>query len=321
MQSPNKLYASIDVGTNSALLLIAKVGHETLADEGTRARLEPCLEKLYSVRLGEDLKADSEEISVGADAKRRLLDAMYSFRQVIHNLGAEVLAITFTEALRKAVNQAEILEEVNQVFELHQVQAKLLTGPEEAFGSWLGIAHYYNRLEFVSLDIGAGSTELSTREDRISIPVGALRIFKESGPIPGDSIRDWLLGQTEEVPWDTYKGLPIYLCGGTATALAALNLKLDTWDGQAVESYPVDFHLVQRTTMRLADLSSDVRNGLPGLDKGRGDLIIPGLRILEVYIEKINPEVCRVTNLGLRYGIMVQALSERGILENPLETQ
>lgn len=315
------LYASIDVGTNSALLLIAQVQSETLADESTRPRLEPKLEKLYSVRLGEDLKADTQEIEVSESTYQRLKEAMVSFRQVIHNLGAELLAVTFTEALRKAGNRSEILDRVNQIFELHQVEAKLLSGPEEAFGSWLGIAHYYNRLEFVSLDIGAGSTELSTREDRISIPVGALRISQEFGPIPSDQIRDWILGQTEEVPWDTYKQLPVYLCGGTATALAALNLKLETWDGTAVEAYPVDHSLLQRTTMRLSDLSADVRNALPGLDKGRGELIIPGLRILEVYLEKITPEVCRVTNLGLRYGILVQILSQREILENPLETQ
>lgn len=83
----------------------------------------------------------------------------------------------------------------------------------------------------------------------------------------------------------------------------------------------MDHSLLQRTTMRLSDLSADVRNALPGLDKGRGELIIPGLRILEVYLEKITPEVCRVTNLGLRYGILVQILSQREILENPLETQ
>ncbi len=333
----SEIYASIDVGTNSALLLIAKIEKHIVSPEMqsepdisgktktlpavTRQRLEPCLEKLASVRLGEDLKAESEEITVGPQAQSRLIKAMLEFRQVIHNTGAKLMALTLTEAMRQATNQEDILHEFETIFELHNIAPTILTGPEEALGSWVGVAHYYDKKEFVSLDIGAGSTELSTKEHRVSMPLGALRINKAYGAVPGDSIRDWLIGQTEEVEWENYKGLPIYLCGGTATALAAVSLKLDYFDGKAVESYPVDYGLVKRTFMRLGDLSAEVRNKIPGLDKGRGDLIIPGLRILENYIEKLNPDVCRVTNLGLRYGILVQLLSQQNLLESPLENQ
>lgn len=315
MTSPKKLYASIDVGTNSALLLIAKFGYYEGADGETRSRLEPTLEKLESVRMGEDLRADSEQITVSETVAGRLETAMLKFRQVIHNLGANLLSVTFTEALRKADNQTEVLEKAQHIFRLQGIKPMILSGAEEAYGSWLGISHYYDRQDFASLDIGAGSTEISTHQDRISIPVGALRISKEYGPIPNDSIRDWLLGQTEELEWRRYQDRPLYLCGGTATALAALNLKLTHWDGSAVESYPVDSPLLQRTVSRLSNLSKDVRDRLPGLDKGRGDLIVPGLKILEIYLEKVHPEVCRVTNLGLRYGMLVHKLSEQGLIQ------
>lgn len=317
MTNPKKLYASIDVGTNSALLLIAKFGYYKDADGETQSRLEPTLEKLESLRMGEDLGGESGQITLGQSTLSRLETALLKFRQVIHNLGAQLLSVTFTEALRKADNQLEVLEKVQHIFRLQGIKPLILSGAEEAYGSWLGISHYYDRQDFASLDIGAGSTEISTHQDRISLSIGAMRISKEYGPIPNDSIRDWLLGQTEEIEWRRYKDRPLYLCGGTATALAALNLKLTHWDGSAVESYPVDSPLLQRSISRLSDLSKDVRDGLPGLDKGRGDLIVPGLKILEIYLEKIHPEVCRVTNLGLRYGMLVHKLCEQGLIQLP----
>ena len=55
----------------------------------------------------------------------------------------------------------------------------------------------------------------------------------------------------------------------------------------------------------LAGLSDEEKRELPGMDKPRADILMPGLCILEAFLETIDAPDFRVSDRGVRYGITI----------------
>ena len=55
----------------------------------------------------------------------------------------------------------------------------------------------------------------------------------------------------------------------------------------------------------LAGLSDAEKRELPGMDKSRADILMPGLCILEAFLEAIDAQDFRVSDRGVRYGITI----------------
>ena len=53
------------------------------------------------------------------------------------------------------------------------------------------------------------------------------------------------------------------------------------------------------------------RAALPGLDPGRAEIIIPGLCILEAFLAHADLSSFRVSDRGIRYGVILDALAKR----------
>jgi exopolyphosphatase/guanosine-5'-triphosphate,3'-diphosphate pyrophosphatase len=54
----------------------------------------------------------------------------------------------------------------------------------------------------------------------------------------------------------------------------------------------------------LSNLSGELRNAMPGLEQGRGDVIICGLYWLRSLCEKLKIDSLKISTLGLRYGLL-----------------
>jgi exopolyphosphatase/guanosine-5'-triphosphate,3'-diphosphate pyrophosphatase len=53
------------------------------------------------------------------------------------------------------------------------------------------------------------------------------------------------------------------------------------------------------------------RAGLPCLEPGRADLIIPGIAIVMATLDQLGLETLRVSEYGLREGVLVDAIERR----------
>ena len=91
--------AAIDVGTNTAMLLVAEV----TAD----GALVPLVDARRFIRLGESVDAARR---VGPAAMQRLRTALLEYRDVAREYDAAEIVIGATSASRDARNQAELID-------------------------------------------------------------------------------------------------------------------------------------------------------------------------------------------------------------------
>ena len=178
----NKLQATIDIGSHSSILLIAAFedapAESSEAPVATRKILVPKLQKVEVCRLGEDIY---EHGKITPERIQELVNIMTKFRMDLHALGADLKAVAMTEAMRKTTNPDEVIEAVEKAV---WVKPRVITGEEEGKLTYRSIKEWHGEGN-VTIDIGGGSTELSNGETTFSIPVGALKMFKAMGPIPG----------------------------------------------------------------------------------------------------------------------------------------
>jgi exopolyphosphatase/guanosine-5'-triphosphate,3'-diphosphate pyrophosphatase len=302
--------ATIDVGSNTIRLLVADVpGAATwrVADQDQTV-----------TRLGEGL-ARSGALSEAAMA--RTLTVVHGYVERARRLGAREIHIVATSAVRESPNgrafAAAIEAATGQRVEVvsGEVEARLtLQGVRQGLGTLTG--------PVLVFDIGGGSTEYVLAEGDAIRAMTSLRLgvvplaerFSFPGPVDEpryralyDEIRA-RLGQ--EIPESIRAARVAHLVGtaGTVTTLAALDLGLSRYDAARVQGHRLDRPTIAGLATRLGRLTVGERAALPCLEPGRADLIIPGVAIVVATLDTFGIEALRVSDYGLREGILVDAV-------------
>ena len=268
-------------------------------ESGVKPRriLVPKLQKVKICKLGEDIY---EHGRITEKKIQELVDVMTSFRMDLHALGADLKAVAMTEAMRRAENQQEVIDAVEKSL---WFRPRIITGEEEAKLTFRSVKEWHGS-DIVTIDIGGGSTELSNGETAFSIPVGALKMFKAMGPIPGPEYKKFVKETFKEVSFKGMTKKPVYLIGGTGTALAMVYLDKQKFDYKAIEGLEMSIADLDAVTTRISNLSKELRAMLPGLENGRSDVIICGLFWLKSLLEKLRVETFRISTAGIRFGLL-----------------
>ncbi|MGL1935740.1 MAG: hypothetical protein OCD01_12000 [Fibrobacterales bacterium] len=292
--SSQPLYATIDIGSNSALLLIATV---------TEGKLEAKVQKIGTCRLGQGVQSGEDEATAESIAQTRKV--LTQFRQTIHNIGAKLVKVVLTEATRRAKNKDAILSTVRETL---MFEPDILSGEDEALWTWESISNHYEINDFISLDIGAGSTELCDGTQALSLPLGALDLKNRFGKIPTDDIKEFIDAILTGQELEGYKKKPLFLIGGTATALAMIEKGQTEFKMESVEGYQCNRHGILNLITTLGNMSNEIREQLPGLDDNRSEIMIPGLKVIERCYNALDLETATISTLGLRYGALLKSL-------------
>jgi len=286
------LPATIDIGSHSCLLLIA-----SWEDTPLGSRLVPKIQKVEVCRLGEDIHGEGR---ISPERLSELTAILSRFRATVHSLGAKIEAAVMTEAMRKASNPEEVLDACEKAL---WIRPRVISGEEEAHLTYRAVAGWHGK-DIVTLDVGGGSSELSQGKEFLSIPVGALKLFKQMGAIPGPEYKSWSKEVFKELNLKPFAKKQLFLVGGTATALAMLHRGDNRFDAQALEGSELTPADLDRIITRLCDLSKELRAALPGLEHGRSDIIICGLYWIRSLVEKLKVESFRISTAGLRFGLL-----------------
>jgi exopolyphosphatase/guanosine-5'-triphosphate,3'-diphosphate pyrophosphatase len=289
--SPAGPLASIDIGTNSALLLVA---------ERRGGRLHPVIQRVAAPRVGRNLSVTGR---ISDESFAALLTALDGFLAEIAAAGARLAGAVATEAFRKASNGPELLDRVSALL---GAPCRILTGEEEARLGWLAVADRHPLPGLAVLDIGAGSTEINGGEGGVSLPIGAVSLPETCGPSPAA-----LRARASEAFAGGLAGFRIpenlVAVGGTATALAMLFLGLRAFDAEAIEGLELERSDVAAMVERLSAMGAAERAALPGLDPGRAEIVVPGLCILEAFLDFAGRKAFRVSDRGIRYGVILDS--------------
>jgi exopolyphosphatase / guanosine-5'-triphosphate,3'-diphosphate pyrophosphatase len=298
--------ASLDIGTNTILMLIADVlpdgSMKVIRDEHTIARL-----------------------GRGVDTSGRIQPETFErCRAIIHHLlliaqetNVQHIYACGTSALRDALNKAEFIEYIRKTT---HVTIEVIPGEVEARLSFQGTI--FDRIqdnasaEIAVLDIGGGSTELITGSglhvtSATSMDMGSVRLterFLATHP-PSDIS---LINAIEYIHATLRTLTPLepsaQLLGvaGTVTTLAAIEMQLVEFSAVDIDNYILTMSVIERILNKLKSLDLKQIHAIPQIHPLRADIILAGVLILKECMTALKKTEIRVSTKGLRYGLLLE---------------
>ena len=301
-----KRAASIDIGTNTILLLIAEVG------EG---EINPLFEMETVVRLGENLQKTGV---ISSQAMDRGLQTLTQYLKQCQVWEVQKLFAVGTSALREAKNSEVFLRLVKEKLNL---SIEVISGEEEAQLSFLAVAKDLQEQEksILVVDGGGGSTEfILGRGDQISrwisLPLGSVRFTEEflhSDPVQEE---EWQKMEQEirklliNIP-HSKEPLSIVAVGGTATTLASVEQGLEDFIAERIHHFILEKEALKNQLLLYRTKTIEERKKISGLPMARADVILAGAAILYLTMEEVKCPSVLISCHGVRYGLIYKRLT------------
>jgi exopolyphosphatase/guanosine-5'-triphosphate,3'-diphosphate pyrophosphatase len=287
--------ASIDVGSNSIHLLVARVSERHLtsvADE--------------SAFLGLGGRV-AEHGHLGPVARAELADAVAAYAATARGLGATSVTVVGTEPIRRAADGPSI---VDQVGTAAGVPLYVLTHEEEAYLTVIGVTE--GRLlahEALVVDVGGGSSEFCLvgpddppRARGVRLGAGRLtQRFVANDPPTADEIRA-MGAEAHRALEDAPDGFPrgIVAVGGTVQNLIKVVRSGASEGGLSRDENARALALLQAEPSELAAERYAVR-------PVRAKMLPAGAVIVEAILDRYGADEIQVSNAGIREGAILAA--------------
>lgn len=295
--------AAIDLGTNTALLLVAR------ARDG---RVETIEETCATPRLGAGLAKTG---SLDPRACERALDCLRAYARAIaaHGIPRERVRAVGTACLRRASDGRAFVERAARET---GIAIEIVSEEEEARLGELGVESAGAGPDAFVVDVGGGSTEIACRALalRRSIPIGAVVLTETHvDPDAPDAAR-WsrLVAAAEDAarafPLGAAIGRSVWAIGSTAVNLASWSTRAARFEPAALEGARVPASAAGELAALLAQRSLARRRELP-IEAERADVLPAGLAALTAVLARIGAEEIRVSGRGLRHGIVRELLA------------
>jgi exopolyphosphatase/guanosine-5'-triphosphate,3'-diphosphate pyrophosphatase len=278
--------AVVDCGTNSTRLLVAD-------RHGTTLRRE-----MRITRLGQGVDATG---TLAPEALERNYECLRDYAAIMRDNDVTHARLVATSAARDASNGPEFLERAAAIT---GARVALISGDEEAELSYRGATSDLPESDDVTMivDIGGGSTELAARLDgRLaahSMQVGCVRVTERalgsgvvtptSEALAREMVDDALDDALRRAPeLGTLIGR-VRLVGlaGTVSTLAALDAGLEHYDRDAVHHRELTRSTVGEWRRILGEEPPSARLERAGMVKGREDVLVAGLIVLEEVMDR-----------------------------------
>ncbi len=294
--------AVIDVGSNTIRMLLGSCHSGKIIPHSCQRQI---------TRLGGDF---SPQIGLSAVAMERALITLESYSQIIAATDISQVRAVATAVLRRAKNRPSFLARVAAETGLN---VEVIDGEEEGRLTALGSLSVIDPLPdtAIVIDIGGGSTELVCLvegEIRLqkSYPLGVVNLCEEyfSTAQRQQQINRIVQQFYQSLQQAGLSGLNYQFIGtaGTITTLAAIHLQLQKYNPLLINNHEISIDWLVKIQEKLELISVPEREQLTGMEKGRGDLILPGLQILLTLMRQFRCSTIKVSDYGLLEGVMLQ---------------
>jgi len=301
-----KKVASIDIGTNTILLLIAEVEGE---------KITPLFEKETVVGLGKGVQKNGILMT---EAMHRGLQTLSQYLERCQAMEVGKIFAVGTSALREAANSEDFLRLVKKKMNL---SIEVISPEEEAQFSFLAVAKDLREVNdtILVVDVGGGSTEFILGRGNqigqwISLPLGSVRFteqFLHSNPVREEEwetmekkIRELLA----KIPHSQEPFLTVAV-GGTATTLASVEQGLEEFIPKKIHHFVLRKEALRNQLLVYRSKTIDGRRKIPGLPGARADVILAGGAILYLAMEELNCPSVLISSHGIRQGLIYNKLS------------
>jgi exopolyphosphatase/guanosine-5'-triphosphate,3'-diphosphate pyrophosphatase len=301
--------AVVDIGSNSTRLLIADV------EDGRVSELE---RRSTVTRLGEGVDASGR---LGDAPIERVYAVLDEYATEIDDHGVERAVAVLTSAVRDAGNGAAFAAAIHDRYGL---DGRTLSGDEEARLTYLGATagRDDDDIPRAVIDIGGGSTEVIVGargrvEFHTSMQAGVVRHTERhlthDPPRPEEleALAADVRGVIESSIPAEFRERPqsAIAVAGTATACAAIDLKLDPYDAQAVEGHVIGQRRLSELLSWLAAQPLEERRKVTGLHPDRAPTIVAGIVILSAVLRYLGLDATEISEHDILWGVALDIAS------------
>lgn len=310
---PERSVAAIDLGTQTALLVIVRA-----EPDGT---LEVVEDHAFAAKLGAGLgRGPGADGRLAASARERTRDVLATFarRIALHGIPSERVHAVGTAVLRRAVDASDFVREVHAACGL---AIDVVGGADEARYSWLGATAFPRPRRNAPapacdalIDVGGGSAEIVGPMGAFvgSLDIGAAWLTERfaSDPRTGEYAPGAFARLEAEVA-AAAAALPrararqAVLVGGGAVNLGSLVRAAPAFDHRLAEGVAVDAERVAGLARDLARASHAERLDLP-IEAERAAALPAGFAVMAALLRHLGDPAATVTTRGLRHGVALE---------------
>jgi exopolyphosphatase/guanosine-5'-triphosphate,3'-diphosphate pyrophosphatase len=300
--------ASIDVGSNTVLLLIAKIENN---------KLIPIINLYNSPRLGKDLLPSMQ---IKEDRIENLIKILTIYKSKILEFNCEKVLIKATNAMRIASNSKEICNKIKVKLNL---DIEIIDGNTEAEFSYLGASSSVPNIdEKMVIDVGGGSTEIIFGNSnqiffKHSFQTGVVSLterFFKNRPLTKSDIQkaEIFLGNLfESLDKNIPNNLVTIAVAGTPTTLSCIKQNLKDYVEEKVEGSLLTFDEIVELKEKIKKVQpNEMITNFGSVVKGREDVLFAGILILETIMKIKRLDEIFVSGRGLRYGIVINYMNK-----------
>ena len=298
----NNIAAGIDIGSNSIRLIIAEVENNKIKNI------------IYQEKATTRLAANINKTGILQEEPfNKSINVLAGFRKALNKYNVEKIKTVATSAVREAANGKEFINAAKN----SGIEISIISGKEEGMLEYLGVCSGFDAgRQPLILDVGGGSSEIIYMQDNNELHTESHKI----GVVKMADMFDFQKSSTEILEKccayieEFFKDVTIpniienfIATAGTATTLAAIDMEMTEYDYNKVNGYKITKEKVIEILNKVYSTPYNKRLEIKGMDKGREDLIIPGILIILEILKKTNLNIITVSDFGLREGAVVRA--------------
>ncbi len=298
----NNIAAGIDIGSNSIRLIIAEVENNKIRNI------------IYQEKATTRLAANIDKTGILAEEPfNKSINVLAGFRKALDKYNVEKIKTVATSAVREAANGKEFINAAKN----SGIEISIISGKEEGMLEYLGVCSGFDAgRQPLILDVGGGSSEIIYMQDNNELHTESHKIgvVKMADMFYFQKSSTEILEKCSAYIKDFFKNITIpsniqnfIATAGTATTLAAIDMEMTEYDYNKVNGYKITKEKVIEILNKVYSTPYNKRLEIKGMDKGREDLIIPGILIILEILKKTNLNIITVSDFGLREGAVVRA--------------
>jgi len=310
--------AAIDIRSNSIHLVIVR------AVKGQHPKIIDREKEM--VRLG---AGTLREHRLSKKTIERAITTLRRFKKMAEHNGADPIIATATSAVRESRNSDQFIEQVRKEVGL---EVQVLPGVEEARLIAMAVSEVteFNYRRALIIDIGGGSTEFiitggGEPELMLSLRLGAVRLtekFISTDPISIEerdrlvsNIRSDFTRAAAEIKNAGYD----FVIGSSGTVLNMVNAAVEVNQPYANDELPdyepfsqtVTLDQIEWLNRKLGRMTLRERRRVPGIEKGRADIIVAGGVLLQCILSDLGASEITSCDWSLREGVILNYLRRR----------
>lgn len=297
-----KVTTIIDIGSNSMRMVVL--------EKSSRFAFNLINETKSRVKISEGCYENNGNLQEAA--LQRAYNSLQSFLNISKALKSRKIICVATSALRDAPNSKSFLNKVKNELGLN---IKIIDGQKEAYYGGVSALNLIHGDDFVTVDIGGGSTEFAfikngKIEHCVSLDVGTVRmneLFFSKDDISG--AKKFLLEKLKEVQTcgfeipDTVVGI-----GGSIRSLSKIIMKKNDYPLDILHGFTYTVDLNNHVFDSILNATNNNSLKTIGIKKDRFDTIKEGTFIFNTILDELNIKKVVTSGAGVREGVYLTDL-------------